>query len=648
MAGAERVEDNGVENSSKPAANPSVVSLAQDRELVSDFIVESQEHLRAIEANLLKLEQDASDSEAIHASFRGFHTIKGLAGFLEFGALQAVAHEVETILDLARNSQLTITPDVIDVVLEASDYATKWISDLELALDSGAIPDAEDNRSLIERIRALTAAPAAPAGPAETATPAQAPAPPQAAAPAAEKLAAPDIAVLAGAVAHPPEAAVPAEPVFEQAPSSSGTTPNQAPARQDSDSEKPAARKSSEKSGGEQAHEARSVKVDTGKLDHLVDMVGEMVIAQSMIQHDPDLASLNRPRLTRNLSQLTRITDEVQKTAMAMRMMPIGRLFQRMSRVVRDLARKTGKDVDLDITGEDTELDRNLVEELSDPLMHMLRNAMDHGVESPEERVASGKPAKAHVGLRAAHQSGKIVIDVSDDGRGLNRAKIIKKAISNGVIASGDNMSDADVFNLIFQPGFSTAERVTDVSGRGVGMDVVRKHVQKLRGRIEIESAPGQGSTFHLKLPLTLAILDGLIVGVGAERYILPLFAVREMLRPAADTVFTVQDKGEVALVRGQLLPVVRLYRRFGIKPRTEDVSDSLLIVAENSQRAFCVMVDHLIGKQEVVIKNLGAMLQHIPGVAGGAILGDGRVGLILDLDRVFENTEAQGAHAQF
>ena len=645
MAGAERVEHNGVENSSKPAANPSVVSLAQDRELVSDFIVESQEHLRAIEANLLKLEQDATDSEAIHASFRGFHTIKGLAGFLEFGALQAVAHEVETILDLARNGQLTITPDVIDVILEASDYATKWISDLELGLDSGAIPDAEDNRSLIERIRARTAA---PPGTAETAAPAQTAAPPQTAAPVNENVPAPDIAVLAGAVAHPPDAVVPAEAGCGQPASSGGTTPNQAPARQDSGSEKPAAKKASEKAGGEQAHEARSVKVDTGKLDHLVDMVGEMVIAQSMIQHDPDLASLNRPRLTRNLSQLTRITDEVQKTAMAMRMMPIGRLFQRMSRVVRDLARKTGKDVELDISGEDTELDRNLVEELSDPLMHMLRNAMDHGVESPDERVASGKPAKAHVGLRAAHQSGKIVIDVSDDGRGLNRAKIIQKAISNGLIASGDNMSDADVFNLIFQPGFSTAERVTDVSGRGVGMDVVRKHVQKLRGRIEIESAPGQGSTFHLKLPLTLAILDGLIVGVGAERYILPLFAVREMLRPAADTVFTVQDKGEVALVRGQLLPVVRLYRRFGIKPRTEDVSDSLLIVAENSQRAFCVMVDHLIGKQEVVIKNLGAMLQQIPGVAGGAILGDGRVGLILDLDRVFESTEAQGAHAQF
>jgi two-component system chemotaxis sensor kinase CheA len=599
---AETCENSGrCEAPANVAAQPSAASLAQDRELVSDFIVESQEHLRAIEANLLKLEHDAGNAEAIHASFRGFHTIKGLAGFLEFGAVQEVAHEVETILDLARNGRLAITPDVNDVVLEASDYIERWIRALEATLDSGAIPEAADHRALLTRIRALAGAP--------------------------------DLATLADAVGSE-EDAFPSGPRPEQR-------------RLDGPPAQTAGRRPAENPGPNQSHEARAVKVDTAKLDHLVDMVGELVIAQSMIQHDPDLALLNRPRITRNLSQLSRITDEVQKTAMAMRMMPIGRLFQRMSRVIRDLARKTGKEVELEISGEDTELDRNLVEELADPLMHMLRNAMDHGVESPEERIARGKPARARVGLRAAHQSGKIVIQVSDDGRGLDRSKIVQKAIANGLITSADSLSDAEVYNLIFQPGFSTAERVTDVSGRGVGMDVVRKHVQKLRGRIEIESAPGKGATFHLRLPLTLAILDGLIVGVGGERYILPLFAVREMLRPAADTVFTVQDKGEVALVRGELLPLVRLYRRFGVTPKTEDVRGSLLIVAENSQRAFCVMVDHLIGKQEVVIKNLGAMLQHVPGVAGGAILGDGRVGLILDLDRVFDGAEAHSTNGR-
>jgi len=276
----------------------------------------------------------------------------------------------------------------------------------------------------------------------------------------------------------------------------------------------------------------------------------------------------------RNLSHLARITNEVQKTAMAMRMVPIGQLFQRMARVVRDLTRKMGKQAELELIGEDTELDRNLVEELADPLMHMLRNSVDHGIESPEQRIAIGKPAVARLRLAAAHQSGNIVVEVSDDGAGLNRARILAKAVQNGVISSSETPSDSEVFNLIFQPGFSTAAQLTDVSGRGVGMDVVRRHVQKLRGRVEIKSVAGQGTTFYLKLPLTLAIVDGLIVGVGPERYIMPLFAVREMLRPAPEMIFTVQNKGEMALVRERLLPLVRLYEKFDVVPRSQSPTE--------------------------------------------------------------------------
>ena len=385
--------------------------------------------------------------------------------------------------------------------------------------------------------------------------------------------------------------------------------------------------------------EARAIKVDTGKLDYLVDMVGEMVIAQSLVRHDPDLAGESRPRLVRNLSQLARITDEVQRTAMSMRMVPVGQLFQKMSRLVRDLSRKNGKRVDLETSGEKTELDRNIVEELADPLMHMVRNSLDHGIEDPGEREASGKRPVARVILRASHQAGHIVIEVGDDGRGLNKDKILKKAIERKLVEPGAQISEHDVFHLIFQPGFSTAEKITDVSGRGVGMDVVRRQIHKLRGRIDIRSTLGQGSTFLLKVPLTLAIIDGLVVTVGAERYIVPLFAVREMLRPTAEMLSTVQGRAEMALIRGSLLPMVRLHRRFGVKPANEDPTRGLLIVSEGAGRKFCLLVDGLVGKQEVVIKSMGEMLQGIEGVAGGAILGDGRVGLILDLEALCGET---------
>jgi two-component system chemotaxis sensor kinase CheA len=380
------------------------------------------------------------------------------------------------------------------------------------------------------------------------------------------------------------------------------------------------------------AGEAKAVKVDTGKLDYLVDMAGELVIAQSMVRHDPDLAALKSPRLQRNLAQLARITAELQKTSMSMRLVPIGQLFQRVARQVRDLARKMGKPAELEIDGEETEIDRTIVEELADPLMHMVRNSLDHGIEDPDARAAAGKNPVARIGLRACHQAGHIVIEISDDGRGLDAARILAKATEKGLIGNAQHLSESEIFLLVFEPGFSTAAQITDVSGRGVGMDVVRRQIQKLRGHIEIQSRAGQGATFTLKVPLTLAIIDGLVVGVGSERYILPLFAVREMFRPAADAIFTVQNRAEMVMVRGNLLPVVRLYRKFGVKPRSEDPCQGLLIVAEGEGQRFCLTVDELIGKQEAVIKSLGDTFKNIAGIAGGAILGDGRVALILDL----------------
>jgi two-component system, chemotaxis family, sensor kinase CheA len=568
------------------AAEP---SIAQDPELLSDFVLESREHLANLESQLLVLEKDPSNSEALHAIFRNFHTIKGLAGFLELREIQKVAHEVETVLDQARNGQFTVTPKAIDVILLSGDYLKRWLTHLEFALQNqpSSAPDLDPN--LLARIATI------PTLNASTEMP--------------------GIGALAAAVeqiSQTPEH--PATPAPE-------TRHHPAP-RSDS----------------------MAVKVDTAKLDYIVDMAGEMVIAETLVRHDPELAKIKNPRLQRNLSQLARITSELQRTAMAMRLVPIGPLFRRMARLVRDLSRQFGKKVEIETAGDDIDLDRTIVEELADPLMHMVRNSLDHGFEMPDERKAAGKPPAGRLLLKAQHLAGQVVIELSDDGRGLNREKILARAIEKGLVPQDAALSDSEVYELIFKPGFSTAAQVTNVSGRGVGMDVVRKHIEKLRGHIEIRSQPGIGTTFLLKLPLTLAIIDGLVVGVGDERYIVPLFAIREIFRPKADTLWTIQERAEMALVRGSLTPVLRLCRKFGVKPASADANDGVLVLAEVESQRFCILVDEVIGKQEVVIKNLGETFRSVMGIAGGAILGDGRVGLILDLDRLFrdKNGDAQ------
>jgi two-component system, chemotaxis family, sensor kinase CheA len=545
------------------AANP----FASDPQLLADFFSEAREHLVNIEARLLELEQRPETAEAINSLFRSFHTLKGLAGFLEFNAIQEVAHEVETLLDLARNGQFRLDTGAIDSVLAARDYVERWLKQLE----QGA-PAPPAATALMEEIRALARG--------------------EGAAPAVTEVA---------------EAKAP-----EQVRSA--------------------------------AAETAQVRVNTAKLEYMVDMVGELVIAQAMLRHDEDLAALKAPRVQRNLSQLARVTAEVQKTAMAMRMVPIGQLFRRMTRLVRDLSHKSGKRAELDMFGEEVELDRTIVEELADPLVHMLRNSMDHGLEGPEERTAAGKAPMGRVALKAWHQSGQILIEVSDDGRGLRRDRILAKALERGLVKSGEGLTDSEVYNLIFEPGFSTAERVTEVSGRGVGMDVVRKQVEKLRGRVDVDSEPGRGTRFTLRVPLTLAIIDGLVVKAGGERFILPISSVREMFRPTREKLFSVEGRRELALVREKLLPVVRLYQKFGLRPKSEDPCEGLMVVGEADGRPFCLLVDEMLGKQEVVIKSLGPVFRQVEGLAGGAILGDGRVGLILEMSALAREQGHGGA----
>jgi two-component system chemotaxis sensor kinase CheA len=564
--------------------------LAHDPELVGDFVTESREHLSSIEKRLLTLEENPEEMEAVHAIFRGFHTIKGLAGFLDFMPIRDVAHEVETLLDLARNGEARITGALIDTVLGSVDYLKNSIEAVEQSMTGRTPVFAGSNAVLIQKLQKLISSeeignkPEDPDGP------------------ALAKLG--EVLTSASNIQKP-----------------------------DAQTTGDAGANITEKS---RSAEAASVRVQTSKLDYLMDMVGEMVITQSLIRHSPALSSIQNPKLLADLSQLSRITSEVQRTTMGMRMITIGQVFQRSSRLVRELSRKAGKQIQLDISGEETELDKTIAEELTDPLLHMVRNSCDHGVEEPAVRSAAGKNPTARIRLAAYHQGGQIVVEISDDGLGLDREKILAKAVQKGLIEQGAHPSDQEIFNLVFEPGFSTAAHVTDLSGRGVGMDVVRKNIQKLRGRIEIQSKAGQGATFLLKLPLTLAIIEGLVVAVGEHRYIVPIYAVRELINPKPESISTVHGQNEMAMVRDRVLPIVRLARRFNLVPKSEDPCKGLLVVTESQEQHFCLFVDEVLGKQEVVIKSLGETLKNIPGIAGGAILGDGRVVLILELDGVF------------
>jgi two-component system chemotaxis sensor kinase CheA len=329
---------------------------------------------------------------------------------------------------------------------------------------------------------------------------------------------------------------------------------------------------------------------------------------------------------------------------MSLRMVPIRATFQKMNRLVRDLAAKQGKQVHLALSGEETELDRNIVDEISDPLVHMIRNAADHGVEKPEARLAKGKPALGLVQLRAFHRGGNIVIQIQDDGNGLNKEKLLAKAVEKGIVKPGQTLSDKEIYDLIFAAGFSTAEKVTDISGRGVGMDVVRRNIEKLRGKVDIDTVLGGGTTFTIYLPLTLAIIDGMIVSVGGERYIIPTLSVRESFRPKPEMISTVHERGEMVNVRGKLCPLLRLYQYFHQPTKITAPCAGIVVVVESGSQARCLMVDELLGKQEVVIKSLGGALRKNPAIAGGAVLGDGRVGLILNVDALvkFETSAAQ------
>lgn len=630
--------------------------LDGDVGLLQDFIGESREHLDASEAHLLTLESDPGETEALNAVFRAFHTIKGLAGFAELDHIQQLAHRAENLLDNVRRGELDLCGQVMDLVFESVDVMKRLVEGVMTALAGSGYPQLEPQLpGLLARLHAVTSGQPLPATPllrpaaapqvAVSPAPAQLRQPaPAASEPEPETPAPPSATTLAGKTGFVPlsnfkrrsdgDAASPAHPA---APAPVATQPAAtAPVFEPESEEAGAPAAGAPSRGGGKASGVKvkeAMRVDAERLDRLINTIGELVIAESMVSQSPEVRSQMTVKLARDLDHLDKISRELQEIGMSLRMMPVRPVFQKMARLARDLAKKTNRQIEFVMTGEDTELDKNVVDKIGDPLVHMVRNAIDHGLEaSAAERRAAGKPEIGRVELRAFHKGGNICIEIQDDGRGLPRDKILAKAIERGLVREGDVLTDRDIHNLIFEPGFSTAAKVTDISGRGVGMDVVRRNIEELRGTCEIHSEPGRGSTFSIKLPLTLAIIEGMVIRCGTEHYIVPTLSVVRLVRPVASDISLVFDRGEMLAFEEEYLPLFRLGRLFNVSTAKADPTDAVVVVVEDEGSKIGLLADDLLGQQSIVIKSLGEAMQNTEGVAGGAIMSNGNVALILDV----------------
>lgn len=649
------------------------------------FFDEADELLADMEQHLLDLVPEAPDSEQLNAIFRAAHSIKGGAGTFGFTILQETTHLMENLLDEARRGEMQLNTDIINLFLETKDIMQEQLD----AYKSSAEPDAASFEYICNALRQLAleakgdaAAAVVPAAKLSVVDAVTA----QEAAPAAaaskvrvvlsrlkenevdlleEELsnlaklsnvvkgkdslsatleegisqddivavlcfvieadqiafetetAAVDVPAAVEEVAVVPQGAAPAvapaAPVLKAVPKDAA-----APGRGD----KPAARSS----------ESTSIRVAVEKVDQLINLVGELVITQSMLaQRSNELDPVTHGDLITSMGQLQRNARDLQESVMSIRMMPMEYVFSRFPRLVRDLASKLNKQIELTLMGSSTELDKSLIERIIDPLTHLVRNSLDHGIELPENRIAAGKSPVGNLILSAEHQGGNICIEVTDDGAGLNRERILAKAISQGM-AVNENMTDEEVGMLIFAPGFSTAEQVTDVSGRGVGMDVVKRNIQEMGGHVEIKSKQGSGTTIRILLPLTLAILDGMSVKVADEVFILPLNAVMESLQPREEDLHPLAGGERVLEVRGEYLPLVELWKVFEVDGAKTEATQGIVVILQSAGRRYALLVDQLIGQHQVVVKNLESNYRKVPGISAATILGDGSVALIVDV----------------
>lgn len=564
--------------SPKRASATSTERVTRDEDAVSligEFLSESEEGLGRADQILMNVEPRGASAEAVNGLFRVFHTVKGVAGFLELTEITTLAHTTETMLGHCRDGTLKLADERLDVVFDATAMLRRMLAELRVAVqDSARFATHENLEELLQRLRALTED------------------------------------VIAAV------AATPAEPIAIEA-VASVLPPSHSP----------------EATGTSKLRE--TVKVDLDRVDHLVAMVGELVVVESMVVNAPEIAKSASARVRNCLSQLAKVTRDLQDVGMRMRMVPVASVFQKMARMSRDLGRKSGKPLRLVLSGEATEMDRSMVEQIADPLLHMIRNAVDHGIEPPDERRKAGKPEEGSIRLSAYHEGGSIVIELADDGRGLDRDAILAKARAQGLLDPNDTPSESDIHMLIFAPGFSTAQQVTEVSGRGVGMDVVKRNLEAMHGRVTISTTPGQGTTFKMLLPLTLAIIDGMMVACGQDRYIIPTLSVVESIRPSQGMLVTFAGQIEMVNVRGQILPLLRLARLFNISDGKNDPTQAIVVIIEGVGRRLGLLVDEVVTQQQVVIKSLGQGLGHTRFVSGAAILADGRVGLIINVEEI-------------
>ncbi|ALA02700.1 MULTISPECIES: chemotaxis protein CheA [Enterobacter] len=641
------------------------------------FFDEADELLADMEQHLLDLVPEAPDSEQLNAIFRAAHSIKGGAGTFGFTILQETTHLMENLLDEARRGEMQLNTDIINLFLETKDIMQEQLD----AYKSSAEPDAASFEYICNALRQLAleakgeaSAPAVPAAKlsvvdavAEPATAPDAPAgklrvvlsrlkenevnlleeelgnlatlsnvvkgKDSLAATLDGGIGQDDIVAVLCFVIEADQIAFETEAGGVEAPAPAENTPavvaaapalkavpkeTAAPAR----GEKPAARSS----------ESTSIRVAVEKVDQLINLVGELVITQSMLaQRSNELDPVTHGDLITSMGQLQRNARDLQESVMSIRMMPMEYVFSRFPRLVRDLAGKLNKQIELTLMGSSTELDKSLIERIIDPLTHLVRNSLDHGIELPENRVAAGKSPVGNLILSAEHQGGNICIEVTDDGAGLNRERILAKAISQGM-AVNENMTDEEVGMLIFAPGFSTAEQVTDVSGRGVGMDVVKRNIQEMGGHVEIQSKQGAGTTIRILLPLTLAILDGMSVKVADEVFILPLNAVMESLQPREEDLHPLAGGERVLEVRGEYLPLVELWKVFEVDGAKTEATQGIVVILQSAGRRYALLVDQLIGQHQVVVKNLESNYRKVPGISAATILGDGSVALIVDV----------------
>ncbi len=595
-----------------------------DISFYTDFINESREHLYVVEAKLLTLEAEPTSEEPLHAVFRSYHTIKGLAGFLELGDMQTFAHAVETLMDKARNREISVTPQLLDVLLECTDTLKEMIHSLEQMIQGKECAELADLAPLLHKVQQLGQVIhiEVPANPLSKVG---------------------EILVDAGLVtASNVTEAVELQKAGDERKLGEILVYEQKLSPQVVD-EALKAQATAKQHSGPVASVEESVRVPVGRLDQLIDAIGEAVIAQSMIVADAVISDLSRPAtseeredLRRKVARAELVMRQIQELSMSLRMVSVKSVFQKMARLVRDLSKKLDKKVELILEGENTELDKTVVENIGDPLVHMIRNALDHGIESSEERRQSGKDDSSHLILRAFHKAGNVYIEVEDDGRGISRDKVVKKAVEQGLIPSGVGMSDAEVYMLLFRPGFSTAAAVTDLSGRGVGMDVVKRNIEALRGSVEVNSTFGRGSRFTIRLPLTLAIIDGMVVRIGRERFIVPTLQVVETLRPKTEQMDSILGKGEIIQIRKEIVRVIRLNQLLGVRGACEKLEDGVVMVVEDVGGARCgIAVDEILEQQQVVIKNMGGSIAEVPGISGGAIMNNGEVSLILDISGI-------------